>query len=112
MLFMLLRRCEFSFDLADVGNTLRSIGRRVGMQAAMMMRAFSAPAVKRSSPTSKVGSVLVALALSLVHLMMAIAPALYDYVREIVLGTGSGQVRTRHRDSWQQLHQTFPYSSC
>lgn len=90
MLFMLLRRCEFSLDLTDVGNTLRRIGRRVGMQAAMMMRAFSAPAVNRSSPTSKVGSVLVALALSLVHLMMAMAPALYDHVRIFVLGMDRG----------------------
>lgn len=71
-----MRRWEFSLDLAVDGKTLRKIGRSVGRQAAMMMRAFSAPAVRRSSPTSKVGSRLVAFALSFVHLMMAIEPAL------------------------------------
>jgi hypothetical protein len=79
------KRCEFSLDLADEGKTLRRMGRRVGRQAAMMMRAFSAPAVRRSPPTSKVGSRLVALAFSLVHLMMAMDPALEVCVKKKVL---------------------------
>jgi hypothetical protein len=53
MLFeMFLRGCEFSLDLTVDGKMARSMGRRQGRQAAVMMRAFSAPAHKRSSPTS------------------------------------------------------------
>lgn len=77
--------CEFALDFAVDGNTLRRMGRRVGRQAAMMMRAFSAPAVRRSSPTSKVGSRLVALALSLVHLMIAMDPALKGCFRTTLM---------------------------
>jgi hypothetical protein len=66
----------FPLERTVEGNMARMRGRRVGRQAAVMMRPFSAPAHQRSSPTSKVGSLLVALARSLVHLMMAVVPAL------------------------------------
>lgn len=62
--------------LAFRGKAVRSNGRKVGKEAATMMRAFSAPAQRRSSPTSYVGSVLALFALRNVHFTIAVAPAL------------------------------------
>lgn len=52
LLDMFFSRNESLLDFAVEGNTTRSMGRKQGKQAAMMIRPFSAPAHQRSTPTS------------------------------------------------------------